>query len=100
MNATDSRRRIRVLRSYNAIHSYRASLDFGGIPVAWIDRQTDIPRPYSYGPVDALYLDQDGRYVLIAETGHRRWEVWQWTGTVYCCEADAEAVAKINRLGS
>jgi hypothetical protein len=46
-------------------------------PIGTIDRRPEIPSPHAYSPNHPVW-DWNGVPVIIVETRHRRYEVFEW----------------------
>jgi hypothetical protein len=65
-------KRIKVIPS----HSGKARFSAEAKRVGWIPRVANIPSPYMYSPVWTVYWWK-GKHVVLAETRHRRYEVFE-----------------------
>jgi len=80
--ATRIGKRVRVLSGYAAHARFQSelALDFlGEIP------REAIPSPYAFSPVHVVY-SWLGKPVIIVETRHRRYEVFEVTGQIDAAE--------------
>lgn len=71
--------RIKVITGYAAHARFLAECEdeeFLIHPVGTIPRQSQIPSPYRYSPTHDV-LGWNGRKVVIVETRHRRYEVFE-----------------------
>jgi hypothetical protein len=68
-------KRIKRITSHAGCARYLASVRAWN--VATIPRQTDIPRPYCYSPDWNVHRAEDGRFVTVIETAHRRYDVFE-----------------------
>jgi hypothetical protein len=66
-------KRVKVLTGYAAHARFNAELSEA--PLGVIPRHAEIPSPYAYSPTHYVY-DWQGTPVIIAETAHRRYEVF------------------------
>ena len=41
------------------------------------ERLATIPSPYAYSPTHQVYRDEQGRDVIVVETAHKRYDVFQ-----------------------
>lgn len=68
-------KRIKVLNGYTAHARFLVDVCVGR--VGWIARKRlPVKTPYSFGPSCAVMKHSDKGPVVIAETAHRRYEVW------------------------
>ena len=82
--------RVRVLYGYAAHARFLAETD-DAAPLRWIKRA--INEPYAFGPTHGVY-DWGGRPVIIVETRHRRYEVYEIVdGPIFNTEEEAETDA-------
>ena len=85
-------KRLRILRSHTAHFRFLHECDDDNDRAAgWIPRHREISSPYSYGPTHLVYR-WTGRPVIVAETSHRRYEVFEVSERIYATDAEAEAV--------
>lgn len=79
--ANDTRigKRVRVLSGYSAHARFLAETGEGYL--GEIPREAGIPSPYRYSPTHVV-LDWNGVPVIIVETKHRRYEVFEVTGQI------------------
>ena len=83
-------KRVRVLNGYAAHARFLAETN-DAAPLRWIKRALD--GPYASGPTHGVY-DWGGRPVIIVETKHRRYEVYEIVdGPIFATEDEAETAA-------
>lgn len=73
--------RIKVLDSHAAYARFLSHVSED--PVGEIPRQANIPSPYAFSSVHPLWQMEDGRKVIIVETRHRHYEVFEVSNPVY-----------------
>lgn len=89
-------KKIKTVTGYTALARYMASLvstdgDVADV-VGYVVNRQEVATPYSYSPTRSVYQDDAGRLVVILETAHRRYEVFQMdAATVHATEDAAEA---------
>lgn len=73
--------RVKTITGYSALARFNAALsdDF----IGQIPRESQIPSPYTYSPIHVVstWLSMD-MPVIIVETKHRRYEVFEVTGQI------------------
>lgn len=67
---------LHTIRSHSGLARFMAGLENDGKIVGYIARQAMIPSPYAYSPVHNVY-ECGGRNVIIVETKHRNYEVFE-----------------------
>jgi len=84
--------RIKTITSYTALAVFlREASD---APLGYLARAqvADIPSPYAYSPSCSI-LDWEGRAVVIFETAHKRWEVYEVPPAMHRFKTDEAATA-------
>jgi hypothetical protein len=80
-------KRIKVVRGYQGLANFHAEVD--QIPngdgdlliLGTIPRRPEIPSPYAYAPEHQV-MRWNAKPIIIVETGHRRFEVFEVSGTL------------------
>ena len=61
--------------------------------IGWIPRQSDVPSPYAYSPVDRVFEHRRYGACIIREVAHRRYGLYSVTGgPIYVTEEEATQV--------
>lgn len=79
VNTTRIGKRVRVLTGYSAHARFLAETSEGYL--GEIPREAQIPNPYAYSPTHVV-LAWGAVPVIIVETKHRRYEVFEVTGRI------------------
>ena len=66
--------RIKRITSHSGISRYLSYVESTGLV---INRLATIPSPYAYSPTHQVYRDEQGRDVIVVETAHKRYDVFQ-----------------------
>ena len=69
-------KRIKRINSHAGLARYLATLDDHDF-TRTIPRDPSIPRPYAYSQEWTVYTDPQSRYVVIVETAHKQYDVFQ-----------------------
>jgi hypothetical protein len=69
-------RRIKRIRSYSEHARFLATVNDNNFELS-IARDPSIRTPYSYSPSWTVYTDSQGRNVVLLETAHRQYDVFQ-----------------------
>jgi len=72
-------KRIKRINSYAGHARYLATVNDHNF-TRCIPRRQDIPSPYAYAPEHAVYTDGQGRDVIIVETAHKQYDVFDVSG--------------------
>ncbi len=67
-------RRVKVVTGHTALSRFMS--EFSDEPIGYIPRQSQIPSPHSFSPVEVVY-DWGGRSVFVHEVRHMRYEVYE-----------------------
>ena len=79
MNTTLELKRIKRITSHSGLAVYLSYVETTG---SEIPRFASIPSPYAYSPTHPVYRDEQGRNVIVVETAHRRYDVFEVPASV------------------
>jgi hypothetical protein len=69
-----SLQRIKRIKSYSGLAQYMAE-ELTGDPVGEIPKQ--VSSPYASGPTNMVYQTNDGKHVIIVETSHKQYDIFE-----------------------